>query len=59
MGIFEGCFGESGCLQVVFCGEVVVNCMVNRGGLMTTFCAAKNMPTLTNFSVEISSGGSD
>jgi hypothetical protein len=34
MGVFEGCFGKSGCLQVVFCGEVVVNCVVNRGGLM-------------------------
>jgi hypothetical protein len=33
--------------------------MVNRGGLMTTFSAAKNLPTLKNFSVEISSDASD
>jgi hypothetical protein len=37
MGIFEGCFGKSECLRVVFCGEVVVNCVVNRGGLMVGF----------------------
>jgi hypothetical protein len=41
MGIFEGCFGESGCLQVVFCGEVVVDCVVNRGGLTVAFRGLK------------------
>jgi hypothetical protein len=28
---FEGGFGKSGCFCVVFCGEVVVDCVVNRG----------------------------
>ena len=36
-GVFEGCFGKSGCKSVVFCGEVVVNCVVERGGLMAVF----------------------
>jgi hypothetical protein len=36
-GLFQGCFGKSGCLRVVFCGEVVVNCVVLRGGLMVVF----------------------
>jgi hypothetical protein len=36
-GIFEGGFGKSGVLGWFFCGEVVVNCVVNRGGLMVVF----------------------
>jgi hypothetical protein len=41
MGVFEGCFGKSGCLKVVFSGEVVVNCVVKRGGLMVIFRGLK------------------
>jgi hypothetical protein len=41
MGVFEGCFGKSGCFWMVFCGEVVVNCVVNRGGLMVVFPGLK------------------
>jgi hypothetical protein len=37
MGLFEGGFGKSGCFWMVFCGEVVVNCVVNRGGLRGCF----------------------
>jgi hypothetical protein len=37
MGVFEGCFGKSGCFWVVFCGDVVVDCVVKRGGLMVVF----------------------
>jgi hypothetical protein len=29
VGVFEGCFGKSGDLWMVFCGENVVECMVN------------------------------
>jgi hypothetical protein len=36
-GVFEGCFGKTGCQEMVFCGEVVVNCVVKRGELMVTF----------------------
>jgi hypothetical protein len=28
-GVFEGCFGKSVCWWMVFCGEVVVGCVVN------------------------------
>jgi hypothetical protein len=28
-GVFEGCFGKSALQRAVFCGEVVVNCVVN------------------------------
>jgi hypothetical protein len=28
-GVFEGCFGKSGDLWMVFCGENVVKCVVN------------------------------
>jgi hypothetical protein len=28
-GVFEGCFGKSALPGAVFCGEVVVNCVVN------------------------------
>jgi hypothetical protein len=27
-GVFEGCFGKSGDLWMVFCGENVVKCVV-------------------------------
>jgi hypothetical protein len=33
-GVFEGCFGKSGVQRVVFCGEVVVNCVVEVDGGM-------------------------
>jgi hypothetical protein len=52
-GHFGGCFGKSGCLRVVFCGDFVVNCVVKRGGWMVVFWGAKNMPLNLNFSVEI------
>ena len=41
MGIFEGCFGKSGCLWMVFCGVVVVNCVVKRGELMAVLRGLK------------------
>jgi hypothetical protein len=41
MGLFEGGFGKSGCFWMVFCGEVVVNCVVNRGGLRGCFLGLK------------------
>jgi hypothetical protein len=41
MGVFEGCFGKVGCFWVVFCGEVVVNGVVNRGGLHGCFWGLK------------------
>jgi hypothetical protein len=37
MGVFEGGFGKSGCFWMVFCGDFVVNCVVNRGGLCGGF----------------------
>jgi hypothetical protein len=36
-GVFEGGFGKSGVQWVVFCGEVVVNCVVNVDGGMRVF----------------------
>ena len=41
-----------GVLGVVFCGEVVVNCVVKRGGLMVVFLGLNNTPLDLNFSVE-------
>jgi hypothetical protein len=49
MGIFEGCFGKCGCLRVVFCGEVVVNCVVKHGGLMVVFRELKFFTFWKNF----------
>ena len=51
-GVFWGCFGKSGFLRVVFCGEIVVNCVVNRGGLMVGFWGLKIHHSNLNFSVE-------
>jgi hypothetical protein len=39
--IFEGGFGKSGVLGWFFCGEVVVNCVVNRGEWMVVFESLK------------------
>jgi hypothetical protein len=41
MGVFEGCFGKVVVFWLVFCGEVVVNCVVNRGGLQGCFWALR------------------
>jgi hypothetical protein len=41
MGILKGCFGKRGCFWMVFGGEVVVNCVVNRGGLHGRFSGLK------------------
>ena len=41
MGVFKGCFVKVGVFWVVFYGEVVVNCVVNRGGLMVVFLGLK------------------
>jgi len=34
---FQGVFAKKGVFSVVFCGEVVVDCVVNRGALMAVF----------------------
>jgi hypothetical protein len=34
---FRGFFAKKGVFSVVFCGEVVVDCVVNRGALMAVF----------------------
>jgi hypothetical protein len=52
MGVFEGCFAKSECLRVVFCGDVVVNCVVNRGGLMVVFRELNIFLPGKDFSVE-------
>jgi hypothetical protein len=36
-GVFEGGFGKSSAQWVIFCGEVVVNCVVNVDGGMAVF----------------------
>jgi hypothetical protein len=41
LGVFEGGFGKSGCLVWCFGGEVVVNCVVNRGWLTADFAGLK------------------
>jgi hypothetical protein len=38
---FEGGAGKTGVFCVVFCGEVVVNCVVNHGSLMVVCAASK------------------
>jgi hypothetical protein len=53
LGVFEGGFEKGGCFWMVFCGGVVVNCMVERGELHGCFLVAKNLPCDLNFSVEI------
>ena len=40
-GVFEGGFGKSGLKRVVFCGEVVVICLVERGGLTVVVSALR------------------
>jgi hypothetical protein len=37
LAVFEGGFEKSVLLGVFFCGEVVVICVVKRGGLMVVF----------------------
>jgi hypothetical protein len=37
MGLFEGVFWKNGLLGVVFCGDLVVDGVVRRGGLMVVF----------------------
>jgi hypothetical protein len=44
MGVFEGGAGKVGFFGMVFCGEVVVNCVVDRGWLTVIFARSKNMP---------------
>jgi hypothetical protein len=41
MGFFEGVWEKVGVFSVVFCGGVVVNCMVERGELHGCFGALK------------------
>jgi hypothetical protein len=41
LGVFEGGFGKSGCFWMVFGGDFVVNCVVNRGGLRGRFRGLK------------------
>jgi hypothetical protein len=41
MGVFEGVWEKVGVFSVVFCGGVVVNCMVERGELHGCFGALK------------------
>ncbi len=41
MGVFEGCFGKSGVQNVVFCGEVVVDCVVNVDKWHHVVCGLK------------------
>jgi hypothetical protein len=48
-GSFEGYLGKSECLRVVFGGEVVVNCMVKRGGLMVAFRELKTCHKFLTF----------
>ena len=38
---FQGVFAKKGVLVWCFCGEVVVNCVVNRGALMAVFWRLK------------------
>jgi hypothetical protein len=39
--VFEGCFGKSGVQDVVFCGENVVNCVVNVDKKLPLFVVGK------------------
>jgi hypothetical protein len=41
---FQGVFAKNGVLVWCICGEVVVDCVVNRGALMDAFLASKNVP---------------
>jgi hypothetical protein len=43
-------------LRVVFCGEVVVGLLVNRGELTDTFSGPKNMPLFEIFFWAIQKG---
>jgi hypothetical protein len=54
MGVFDGAFGKSGCLVWSFCGEVVVNCTVDRGSRMVVCAGPKIFHFFLNISVEIS-----
>jgi DNA-binding transcriptional regulator of glucitol operon len=36
-GVFEGWFVKRAVQNVVFCGEIVVKCVVKRGELMVVF----------------------
>jgi hypothetical protein len=38
---FRGSFAKNGVFAWCFCGEVVVNCVVNRGALMAAFWRLK------------------
>jgi len=38
---FQGVFAKQGVLLWCFCGEVVVDCVVNRGALMVAFWRLK------------------
>jgi hypothetical protein len=40
-GVFSGVFAKKGVLVWCFCGEVVVNCVVNRGAVMVGFWRLK------------------
>jgi hypothetical protein len=37
VAFLQGVFEKQGVFCVVFCGEFVVNCVVNRGALMSLF----------------------
>jgi len=46
---FQGVFAKMGVLLWCFCGEVVVDCVVNRGALMVDFLASKKLPLFENY----------
>lgn len=48
-GFFEGGLGKSGCKWVVFCGEVVVICVVERASWMVGFCGLEFATFLKDF----------
>jgi hypothetical protein len=41
MGVFEGCFGKTVVQRVVFCGENVVDCVVNVDKFWSLFGGEK------------------
>jgi hypothetical protein len=48
-GVFSGVFAKKGVLLWCFCGEVVVDCVVNRGALMVDFWRLKKCHFLEIF----------
>jgi hypothetical protein len=47
-GVFQGVLAKIGVLVWCFCGEVVVDCVVNGGALIGCFLASKNVPLFCN-----------